>query len=676
MNSALNSLRYAARFLALIGLLALASTEEMTGPWLYGAWLILAGSLIADRYPLRQRILRRAETLAVIVLVLFGAADFLLLKNTFFVMIAHFLMLFQMFKLSGLKERKDCLQIGLIGFFQLLAACTLTADVAQAVLLLLVIPGATALLYWNYAARVAEEIPPQAVWPLRPLKRLHWGINVAALPLNLAMTVIIFVLFPRLTFNLHVPGFGAGRSQYTDQMNLAQNGSLLQDSTVAVWMSFANDTQHAPWNGYLRGDIMDTFDGRQWSNGRHEKIRILQADRTELFQVQRNAPGVQPLRARITLLNTLKNTLFTPGTALQIMAPLGRLDAGNGGDFHWDAVLQRPLQYQILVIPGERADPALEPKSGAAAYLQIPSHGLDRTRALALEVAGRGGALGKARALETYLRTHYRYTLDLGATTPNNPVDAFLFERRAGFCIHFASALAVMLRLNGIPSRVVAGYYHGEWNALAQQILFREKDAHAWVEAWVDHRWITLDPSPRAVSDGELHRASVRWRIRLGQMWDYLGYEWNRAVIQYDLYAQLRFWERMRNTSYHLGSHWLQWRHRLFSSATNAIPQNGEASEKKSSARAHGIKLWSALILGIAAALFLLIGNGYRRRAQAEAPLFYIRFLRRMARAGVEKKPAETAHEFARRAVKRLPKLSTVIHRTTNDYYQTRFAKK
>jgi hypothetical protein len=681
MNSTLKSLRNAARFLAVIGLFALTTTEDITGAWLQAGWLMLIASFILDRYPQRQGTLRRGETFAVIFLIAMSIADLFVLKNSFFVVVAHFLQVFQTFKLMGLKERKDCLQMGLIGFFQLLAACTLSADVWQAALLFLFIPGGTALLFWNYAARVAEEANPSTPWPEKPLKRLHAGISLSALPLNLLMTIAVFILFPRLTFNLHVPGFGAGRSAYTDQMNLAQNGTIGQDSTVAIWLSFADEEQRGLWNGYLRGDVLDSFNGKQWVNSHGEKQKILQPDRNEAYQIQRPAPGLHPLHAKMTLLNTTKSTLFTPGSPVQIIVPLPRLDTTDAGDFHWNTPMQHPLQFQILVVPGERTDPATDAALLSTLYMELPDHGLDRTRTLALSVAGDGEPLQKAMALESYLQTHYRYSTDLGQEIPDNPVDAFLFERRQGFCIHFASALAVMLRLNGIPARVVAGYYHGEWNPLAQEILFREKDAHAWVEAWVKDRWVTLDASPRAVFEGEARRATRLWRLHLRETWDYLGYEWNRIVIEYDLYSQLRAWERLRSHSDRLGGRWsrewMRWRNHLLHTSAHETSSGDNATEASDPNTSKGSKVSTAIgVLIRVALLSLLIAVGYRKAVRTEVPDFYLRFLRKMSRSGVAKEDAETAAEFAYRAVQRLPKQADHIREVTRSYYRVRFGKK
>ncbi len=77
-----------------------------------------------------------------------------------------------------------------------------------------------------------------------------------------------------------------------------------------------------------------------------------------------------------------------------------------------------------------------------------------------------------------------------------DPVDGFLFDSRRGFCEHYASAFAVLMRAAGIPARVVTGYQGGTYNRFADYWILRQSDAHAWDEVWIDGRgWIRVDPT-------------------------------------------------------------------------------------------------------------------------------------------------------------------------------------
>ncbi|MCB0412120.1 MAG: transglutaminase family protein, partial [Bdellovibrionales bacterium] len=83
------------------------------------------------------------------------------------------------------------------------------------------------------------------------------------------------------------------------------------------------------------------------------------------------------------------------------------------------------------------------------------------------------------------------------STTPMTSMDDFLFEKRKGFCEHFAGSMGTLLRLAGVPARVVLGYQGGTQSFLSDYLLVRQMDAHAWVEYWdlEDQTWIRVDPT-------------------------------------------------------------------------------------------------------------------------------------------------------------------------------------
>ena len=114
-------------------------------------------------------------------------------------------------------------------------------------------------------------------------------------------------------------------------------------------------------------------------------------------------------------------------------------------------------------------------------------------RVLSQEVAGGTGTdRERAERILRFFLSDFRYTL----SDPASSIREFLFRKRAGYCEHFAAGLALLLRGAGIPSRVAAGYLGGEWNGVGKYLIVRQSDAHAWVEAWIDGGWVTLDATP------------------------------------------------------------------------------------------------------------------------------------------------------------------------------------
>ncbi len=137
-------------------------------------------------------------------------------------------------------------------------------------------------------------------------------------------------------------------------------------------------------------------------------------------------------------------------------------------------------------------------KEAFASYLdlpRLPQRVLDLAAGIKSEEPGPyNGAL----AIEDYLKSNYTYSLDIDPLPPgHDAVDYFLFEQRSGYCEHFASAFAVLCRLQGIPSRVVTGYSSGDYNPFSGLYEVSLGDAHAWVEIYLKGiGWVTMDPTP------------------------------------------------------------------------------------------------------------------------------------------------------------------------------------
>ncbi len=158
-------------------------------------------------------------------------------------------------------------------------------------------------------------------------------------------------------------------------------------------------------------------------------------------------------------------------------------------------------------------------------YLQVPG-GMGKVRQLAFTVtSGKNDELGKARAVENYLRDNYTYSLNTSEPPSDmRPIEDFLFHSEKGYCEHYATAMVMMLRLIGIPSRIVNGFYGGEPNAFGGYMIVRQSDAHSWVEAVIDKKWMRFDPTP-AVYAGPPSKVSLYL--------DMLRMKWNRYVVSF-----------------------------------------------------------------------------------------------------------------------------------------------
>src|SRR5256884_2285986 len=154
----------------------------------------------------------------------------------------------------------------------------------------------------------------------------------------------------------------------------------------------------------------------------------------------------------------------------------------------------------------------------------------------------------KAVRIESYLRTSYSYTLNLTGKPGRDPLAHFLFEARAGHCEYFASAMAIMLRTLGIPSREVNGFLPGEYNDLAGDYIVRASDAHSWVEVYFPgDGWQVFDPTPSNLESGK------GFLTRLGLYIDWLQVTWSDWVIGYDFAHQVALAQNLQRSSRNWG---------------------------------------------------------------------------------------------------------------------------
>jgi len=207
--------------------------------------------------------------------------------------------------------------------------------------------------------------------------------------------------------------------------------------------------------------------------------------------------------------------------------------------------------YSELEASEPRLAPELSDEERLAHLILPPVDG--RVVALARRVTeGLESDEARARAIESYLRTHYGYSTEALAEEPADPLAHFLFERRRGHCEYFASAMAVMLRVVNVPARVAIGYQSGVYNPVSGWLVIRASDAHSWVEAWLPGRgWTTFDPTPP-----DPNPAADRLGRRLGFYMDAADTFWQEWVLSYNLDRQLILAAQMQDSSRTYGSRW------------------------------------------------------------------------------------------------------------------------
>lgn len=459
---------------------------------------------------------------------------------------------------------------------------------------------------------------------------------------GLPFMVVLFILFPRV----QGPLWGLPEDAYSAQTGLAETMSpgsisqLIQSGAIAFRASF-RDEPPPPAQRYWRGPVLDSFDGRTWRPGRERFIP---------------EPAYQPEGRAYPYQLTLEPHNKTWLLALDYPAP-ALANARYTADFR--LLANQPVRsrqrFELTAYPTSRVGLQDDPELRKAA-LRLPPTGNPRARALGQQLRAEHAA--EAAILEA-AAGHFRnagltYTLS-PPVLASNPVDGFLFETRRGFCEHFASSFAFVLRAAGIPARVVTGYQGGEVNPVDQALVVRQSDAHAWTEAWLAGRgWVRLDPTAlaaparaegglaQALGAGEplpfMLRTDLHWLRTLRYRWEALNNSWDQWVLGYTQ-------ERQRDLLRHLGFGEVDWQ-RLTTLLT---------------------AICGLLVAGLT--LWALRSGGPRDPLER----CWLAFCQRLGRAGLPRLPWEGPLAYADRAAIAFPRHAESLRQIARAYAAQRY---
>jgi protein-glutamine gamma-glutamyltransferase len=528
-------------------------------------------------------------------------------------------------------RRDEGIVIG-VSLFMLLAAALADQSLIRLPLYL--------LLAWGACAAMMLVAHAGAGLPVRAALRLSARALAMALPLAAAC----FLFFPRFGSQFWaLPDSGAATTGLDDTMSPGAIDKLVAEYDPAFRVFFAG-APPPPEQRYWRGIVLNTFDGFTW---RRERRNYLDPRRQLLGD---------PVHHRITLEPTQRHWIFA----------LDTVDMSPRRD-----VLMTPQDRQLW-----RSEPVTQVLSyEASSHLsyrplgtlsdlarrhetQLPPDRNPRARALALELRAKAAddqAYASA-VLDWFRDNGLEYTFQPEPTSLDS-VDSVLFDTKLGFCGHFASAYASMMRAVGIPARVVTGYLGGEWNPIGGYLIVRQSDAHAWTEVWLEGRgWSRVDPTGvveperllRSVYDvmgdaGTPVGISLRqtaWLARLAQYWDGVNTWWKDRVIDYNLRAQFSLLEK-------LGLDSPNWKHLGWTFA-------------------------GALILWL-----LWVTSTLRRSVARQKPdritRAWLKATRKLAKIAAPRAPDEGAMDYAQRIAAQHPQLAARVIAVATRYTRLRF---
>jgi protein-glutamine gamma-glutamyltransferase len=534
------------------------------------------------------------------------------------------------------------------------------------------------------------------------------SLRVAAT--TLALGGLIFLAMPRwgsgalgsrpASVARHLTGF-------SEQVKLGQIGEILENDAVVMSVELYDNQGRrvAPADETLwRGVVMIDYNDGLWSR---QDIVLGPLVDTPI----RNR---KVLRQRIKLEPTDSPVLFAKRPILRVIyngSDQPGFNSSDGTLFRADPEEARraAMEYEVISAddddpdqPGEGVpeDPAFLNRS-LVGFPRSPAGLRTRLRAIAESVVGDIPAdqtQERANRLEAYLRYTggFSYTLKMDRVDPSlDPVEDFLVHRKEGHCEYYASALTLLLRSVGIPARLVNGFKGGDWNELGRVLVVRQKHAHSWVEALVADRpggvpyWKVLDPTPPLQREQSVAQVGgVATRLR--PLSDYIRYIWVFYVVGFNP-------ERQRRLIYEPITQLIADARQGFALMGQALwAALGELLAFKDlaeffSVRGFVVSFFTMLLLVLSGRGAWWLWRRVIRRlrggvggdvALTAGVAFYRRLSELLAACGLQRPPAETPREFARRAATFLAgrdpeagRLADIPAQVVDAYYRIRFGQ-
>ena len=545
------------------------------------------------------------------------------------------LMLMLALKLLETRTRRDGMVVIFLSYFLVITNFLYFQTVAIAAYMLGVV--------WVITMTMVgfQQRDPRGGW--RTAVRTSALLLAQAVPLMLVM----FLFFPRV----QGPLWGLPQDAYSGSTGLSDTMSpgTLSNLSLSDAVAFRARFESEPPTRarlYWRGPVLWDFDGKTWRGG---------------SPIGGNAPDFlgldDPVRYSVTVEPHNLNWLFA--IDLPAVAPDGSHVTPDFQVLYARPVRNR-LRYDMTSFVLYRMAPRKASREELQRGLQLPPARAPQTRALAQRIRAESANANDTlvRALNFFRTRPFYYTLNpplLG----DDPVDEFLFRTQRGFCEHYASAFAFLMRAAGVPARIVTGYQGGSLNPVGDYIIVRQADAHAWVEVWLDDQgWVRVDPtavvSPQRLDAGLaaavpaedpvplLAREDVVWLRQALYRWDAVANAWNQWVLGYNP-------ERQRSFLSRVGFDDATWR-------------------------------TMAVVMLFATGVVLLVLTGlllfnFRSRGSDPAQRAWQRFCRKLARRGMARQQSEGPVDYARRVARRLPLQAADIDSISNLYVRLRYGR-
>jgi transglutaminase-like putative cysteine protease len=448
-------------------------------------------------------------------------------------------------KYIEMREQRDVKAIVLVGYFLIALTLLDQQSMLNTLHLLAVVIINTGILV--------------SVYQDKSNKIANLGFSVKLVLHSLPLAILLFVVFPRLGPLWMVPNIKSATTGLSDEMSFGDINKLTRSAELAFRVGFENPdgSTLGPANQdlYWRTLVMENYDGKTWRQDQSIKT------------IQRQAYFQKPQReqAVITANNRkIEYMVISEPSHQKWLYGLDEAFSDNNQivelpDYRLYSLrpIDQRMSYRVVSYPNNIMELTLKDNTKQL-NLALPPNSNLKTQTLAKRFAqDYPDPQTRINAMMNYFAEQaYYYTLS-PPSVGEQQIDDFLFENRAGFCAHYASALVFMARASGIPARMVTGYQGGEYNPQAGYYSVYQYMAHAWTEVWLEGQgWQRFDPTamiaPQRILDGfdatfdsqssylqdspfsPLRMKQYPWLNELRQQLSSLDYYWSVWVLGFD----------------------------------------------------------------------------------------------------------------------------------------------
>ena len=429
------------------------------------------------------------------------------------VTLAYLILSLTVVKLFQKKSDRDWVFLYLMAFFEVLLGAGLSISALYlASFVTFVFLMACVMLAFEMRKSAGKSVDESQTGKASTAATKLDGFRSRRIPFSATILVACIVLLaaPLFFFLPRVggAGMGSGRermatSGFSDTVRLGDIGTIQQSDEIVMRVRITKKNEMPDFIRW-RGVGLDTFENNSWRRSSQGVAEQLDRRVSDLIQVDSVANRNNLVQQTIYLEPLDRPVLFGLPRIVGVQSAFPTLRRDTEGGITFPQAGSR-VSYTVLsdtTRPTEqelRSDNELY-TAEYGRYLELPPKVDPRIGELAKSVTARTqNRYDAARTVEKYLQTQFGYTLDLKAGGPD-PLSDFLFNVREGHCEYFATAMAVMLRTQGVATRVVNGFQAGEYNDAADAFVVRQRNAHSWVEVYFPREdvWMPFDPTPYA----------------------------------------------------------------------------------------------------------------------------------------------------------------------------------